>query len=348
MTSGEIHLDQLVAILDPDRRGGRRDIEDIADAINSLVRHADPADVPDIILATIRLGEQEGRWKAMRTVTVQRGRITLPSAITLTAPDREVDTLLEITEPLRPEIACWAQGLRLNAYQRHLVVAVSEWRRRTNGGRVPLATTRERAYEIVGDEKAFDGPSPRGGGTVWRPDRLNFDLLRCERVPTAPVWEPVTEIPQVPSPMVCVENHSTQRTLLKVLRAPRTAAPWAAVAWVQGRNTTPLASISTLPFPIARFDYMGDLDATGLKIAATACAIVRDAGIQAGPAHGLWTLLLAQPSCTGRRVGAREARAVSAWLPEDLRESARRLLVAGRRIPQEALRAELLLDAALI
>ncbi|MFE7115526.1 hypothetical protein ACFU99_08900 [Streptomyces sp. NPDC057654] len=346
MTPADIDLDQLTAVLDPDQRGGRRRTDDFAAAVHSLVRHTEPADVPDLILETIRRGEQEGRWKATRTVTVQRGRATLPSAITLTAPARTVDALLAITEPLRPEIACWAQGLRLNTYQRRIVVAANEWRKQTDGGRVPLATTNERAYELLGDEKAFSGWPPRGGATIWRSDRLNFDLLRCERVPTALVWEPVTEIPQGPAPMVCVENHSTYRTLLKVLRA-RTPASWAAVAWVQGHNTTPLGAIPALPFPVMRLDYMGDLDSTGLKIAATVCAIVHDAGIEAGPAQRLWALLLDQPSGAGRRVGAQEARAVSAWLPEGLREPARRLLIAGRRIPQEALRTELLLHVPL-
>jgi hypothetical protein len=33
---------------------------------------------------------------------------------------------------------------------------------------------------------------------------------------------------------------------------------WAAVAWVQGRNTAPIESLPCLPFPVTRMDYLGD------------------------------------------------------------------------------------------
>jgi hypothetical protein len=143
---------------------------------------------------------------------------------------------------------------------------VNDWLRRTNGGNVPIAAAAERAYELIRDEKAFDSTPPRGGAQLWGPGRLTFQLLRCERIPTPLTWESVT--PTVPgsAPIVCVENHATFRTLLRFLRA-HPHPPWTAVAWVQGRNTAPLESLPSLPFPVTRLDYLGDLDAAGLAIA---------------------------------------------------------------------------------
>src|SRR5690242_11303679 len=71
---------------------------------------------------------------------------------------------------------------------------------------------------------------------------------------------------RLPGPIVCVENHATFRTMLRFLR-DRPRPRWAAVAWVQGRNTAPLESLPSLPFPVSRLDYLGDFDAAGLEIA---------------------------------------------------------------------------------
>jgi hypothetical protein len=144
--------------------------------------------------------------------------------------------------------------------------------------------------------------------------------------------------------MVCVENHATFRTLLRVLRTS-SSPRWAGVAWVQGRNTAPLASLPDLPFVVTRLDYLGDLDPAGLAIAAAACATADRVGVPAGPADRLWALLIDQPSRVGRKVDEIDALQLVAWLSEELRERASALLVAGRTIPQEALRFDVLADA---
>jgi hypothetical protein len=46
----------------------------------------------------------------------------------------------------------------------------------------------------------------------------------------------------------------------------------------------------------------------------------------------------------GRNVDEIDALQLVAWLPEELRERASALLVAGRAIPQEALRFDVLAD----
>jgi hypothetical protein len=152
---------------------------------------------------------------------------------------------------------------------------------------VPVIAAAERAYELVRDEKAFDSTPPRGGATLWTPGRLSFPLLRCERIPTPLTWEPVTTVIGAPGPVICVENHATFRSIpcfaVRGLRTPE----WVAVAWIQGRNIAPLESMPDLPFTVTGLDYLGDLDAAGLTIAATACATAERKSIAARPAAAL-------------------------------------------------------------
>ena len=140
---------------------------------------------------------------------------------------------------------------------------------------------------------------------------------------------------------MCVENHATFRTMLRY-RRNQSRPQWAAVAWVQGRNTAPIESLPDLPFPVTRLDYLGDLDAAGLAIAATACATAETAGVPAGPAAPLWRLLINQSPRPDREVREADARKLTTWLPEQIRERAVDLLRSGKAIPQEALRCDVL------
>lgn len=337
-----IDIEALMAVLDPEGRGGRRHADELGVAIRALVPHISAAAIPELVRDIIRQGDAEGRWAAARSATVLRGRTTLPKWVALRSARPRAARLLPVGVPLRDELAHWAGALRLSDSQRQLLLAVNDWLRRTDGGNVPVAAAAERAYELTGDEKAFDSSPPRGGAQLWGPSRLTFELLRCERIPTPLTWEPVlTGIPGA-GPIVCVENHATFRTLLRVLRAE--ASPrWTAVAWVQGRNTAPLESLPDLPFPVSRLDYLGDLDAAGLEIAAAACTTAARAGIAAGPATQLWALLIQQPARTDRQIQQADARRLAAWLPGEIQERAIAILLSGRAIPQEALRFDVLI-----
>lgn len=333
-------IDQLIAVLDPDCRGGRRSIDEVAEALRSLAPHAHAAALSELLIDMLRRGEAEGKWTSTRA-TVRRGRLTLPRSLVLARRAVSSEKLQSIGSPLRSELAPWAATLLLSATQRELVVAVNQWLRRTSGGRVPIAAAAERAYELLGDEKAFDSHPPRGGATLWRPDRLTFSLLRCERVATPLTWEPTMTALGCDGPVVCVENHATFRTMLRVLRDQR-APSWTAVAWVQGRNTNPLLSLQDLPFSVTRLDYLGDLDPAGLEIAVSACAAANAAGVPAGPADQLWELLVSSPSRPGRPIEHEQAERLSTWLPETVSQRAVTLLVEGRCVPQEALRYDVL------
>jgi hypothetical protein len=226
------------------------------------------------------------------------------------------------------------------------LLAINDWLRRTNGRNTPIVEAAERAYELIGDEKGFDSTPPRGGAKLWGPNRLNFQLLRCQRTATPLTWESTTAAISQAGPLLCVENHATFRSLLRVLRAHPTP-PWTAVAWIQGRNTAPLESLPDLPFTVTRLDYLGDLDPAGLAIASEACAVVGRVGIRAGPADQLWILLASQLSRPGPMAQTVTARQLVDWLPIPIRDRAYTLLVTGRSIPQEALRFDILQRALL-
>jgi hypothetical protein len=336
-----IDLAALIAALDPDGKGGRRQADDVATALRTLNTDIEASAVPELVHETITRGEREGLWSVSRT-TVRRGRTVLPKTITLARTAPSPPKLTPVDVPLRRELAGWAATLRLSAVQRRVLLAVNDWLRRTDGGKVPVASVAERAYELLLDEKAFDSTPPRGGSTLWAQDRLTFQLLRCERLPTPLVWEPVTLDALRQGAVICVENHATFRTLLRVLRAHVAPPPWAAVAWVQGRNTAPLESLANLPFAVTRLDYLGDLDAAGLHIAAAVCATVERVGISARPAERLWSLLVAQPPRPNRPTSDTEAQELVMWLPSAIRDRARELLVSGQAVPQEALRLDVL------
>jgi hypothetical protein len=339
-----VDLDALVLALDPEGRGGRRDIDAFATELRKLAPGAGPGDVPELVRATLERGREAGLWSVAKA-TVRRGRSVLPKSVQLIRAVQAGDQRRPVGVPLRPELADWATSLDLLSGQRTVLLAVNDWLRRTNGGQVAVIPAAERAYELLGNEKAFDSTPPVGGETLWRPGRLNFGLLRCVRVPTPLTWEPAVSVVGPPGALVCVENHATFRSLLRVLRG-RTTPRWVAVAWIQGRNTAPLESVADLPFRVTRFDYLGDLDAPGLEIAATACATVSRFGIPAAPAETLWRLLADRPSRPGAAVAPGRARGLAEWLPEAVRDRSVALLTDGRAIPQEALRFDLI-DRAL-
>src|SRR6266508_4299432 len=128
-----VDLDRLLAHLDPDGRGGRRHVDEVATAICALAPHIDAAAVPELVRDTIQAGERQGMWSSTRTVTVHRGRTTLPKSIILPRSGAPADQLRPVAVPLRDELASWAATLPLSQTQRQVLLAVNDWLRRTPG-----------------------------------------------------------------------------------------------------------------------------------------------------------------------------------------------------------------------
>src|SRR6266498_3279346 len=118
-----VDLDRLLAHLDPDGRGGRRHVDEVATAICALAPHIDAAAVPELVRDTIQAGERQGMWSSTRTVTVHRGRTTLPKSIILPRSGAPADQLRPVAVPLRDELASWAATLPLSQTQRQVLLA---------------------------------------------------------------------------------------------------------------------------------------------------------------------------------------------------------------------------------
>ncbi|MEJ8280530.1 hypothetical protein [Pseudonocardia spirodelae] len=212
-----------------------------------------------------------------------------------------------------PELR-WADGVARPA---PVLLQVNDWLFR-HGARAQEVPLRERALEVTGDEKAFDGPLPRG---------LTLATLRARRVVPPLHTEAVGDGPV----LLVVENADTADSLVRALR--RDAGPVGAVAWGAG-NAFTASVLSLRPAPPAAVRYFGDLDPAGLRIPARASELAVAEGLPPVlPATGLYRALLAH----GRPAASSSVDAGGvAWLDPGLRGPVRDLFAAGTRLAQEA------------
>ncbi|WP_226367721.1 hypothetical protein [Pseudonocardia sp. ICBG162] len=181
---------------------------------------------------------------------------------------------------------------------------------------VPL---RERALEITGDEKAFDGPLPGG---------LTPEVLRARRV-VPPLHR--ERLPGDGPVLLVVGNADTLDSLRRAL-APD-PGPVGGLAWGAGNAFT--ASVLALrDDPPAAVRYFGDLDAAGLRIPRAASDLAEAHGLPpVRPATGLYRALLRH----GRPASSRTVdHSDVEWLDARLRGPVRDLFAAGARLAQEA------------
>lgn len=199
---------------------------------------------------------------------------------------------------------------------------VSEWLFR-GGTRADPAPLRERAFEITGDEKAFDGRLD---------DILTLDVLRAYRV-TLPLHRARVGDGRI---LLVVENSDTFDSLRRTL----TADPGRVgeIGWGAG-GAFESSVLSLRDDPPTEIRYFGDLDADGIRIPAAASALAEEADLpRIYPATGLYDLLLerGQPK-PSRRAGSEERiDDLLAWLDPAHRTRARDLLTGGSRLAQEA------------
>ena len=315
----------------------------LLDLLRDLEPDLEPDQLPDELAEIIEDGNGVV-WQTARTATTLIGTHTLPKFVLLHQSPPERDTRRPVDVGLRRELD-WAAGLPLSTAQRNVVEAVNQWLR-AGGDAAPWVTTRERAYQLLADEKAFDGVTPRGGKTLWQPERLTFDLLRCHRARIPLTWEPVDPTAGSDTgPLLIVENEATYYSALQALRHIGPApGRYIAVAYTVGNQAaTRLAALPQLPIRPTWAGYLGDLDLAGLKIAGDATRTCHLHGVPTGPADALWRMLVDQPDRPADKAATPSAAlAATAWLPDDIAADAAELLAAGRRIPQEALRYDLL------
>ena len=105
-------------------------------------------------------------------------------------------------------------------------------------------------------------------------------------------------------------------------------------------NQVALAAESIVEFGtgvcIDHWEYVGDLDPAGVRIALDVQARMAAMGETLIPWIDYWTALARLPA--GNPVGALSDVSVEAWLGDELAAVVRQRWQAGERVPQEALR----------
>lgn len=255
--------------------------------------------------------------------TVEPGTPPLPTQVTLLRPEQPAR---------RPEApVVWHPRLRDadgRPDPRGVLLAVNRWLFAQRGEPEPVPV-RERALEITGDEKAFDG----GLGpvlTLWvlRAYRVVLPLHR-ERLGDGPV-------------LLVVENSDTYDSLRRVLADD--PASIGEIGWGAGAAFTS-SVLSMTDRPPGAISYFGDLDAAGLRIPAAASVLAEDAGLPpVRPATPLYGLLFEHGREQGGRVSVapERARDLADWLDPPHRDRAETLLTGGVRLAQEAVGARVL------
>jgi hypothetical protein len=216
---------------------------------------------------------------------------------------------------------------------------------RDGGASRPTVPMRERSLELFGDEKRLD---KLAATRLFVSRALTLDLLRCHSVPIPFVsqWVPGVSDSRGTT-LLIAENHHTYASLLEVTRHSVAAGgPARHVGYgTGGQFPSAVLSVPLLEPKPDRIVYFGDVDLKGLQIPAAANASANHAGLPAVvPAFPLYVLLFdAQHRCPAMQVSADAAVEAAAWLGP-LAERARDVLVAGYRLPQEAVGYELLMN----
>ncbi len=225
----------------------------------------------------------------------------------------------------------WALSARLTLGQVAQLRVINGWLR-DRGRDADVVPLRERSLEVLGHEKALDAMLMT---TVFGPTRLTLDHLRTFR--THPPL-PVTRVGNGPVLLV-VENDNTFHSISTVLRDDPGTVGY--VAWgAGGAFEASVRSAGDLP-GIERVRYFGDIDMAGLRIPRNAADTAgRESLPPVTPAVELYEALLATSVRQHGQspVPTESADALSAWLGEPhLVGEVRELLIAGVRVPQEAL-----------
>lgn|GEM_PF-6299223 len=192
---------------------------------------------------------------------------------------------------------------------------------------------RERSYELLGDEKpstrsAAAGCSPRksvpGGLALRAPPAAHRLLVSQRRTAT-----------------LLVENHTTAHTLARWLH------PTGQVGTIIYSAGSQLPQIlASLPEAhTGPLYYFGDVYLRGVEIAADGDLRTDELGLgPLCPAAGPYRLLLdiGTPMPAKSRLRSPSGPHVYAWLPDDTRHQTENIIAAEQRIPQEAVRTDIL------
>lgn len=231
------------------------------------------------------------------------------------------------------------------------IAIIQAWIEQNRGVDTPVASRRQRAYQIFNDEKAFDGK--HGERLIRRMTEKGISMQAIKVAPNRPVHFTGFFTLGADKPFIMVENLDTYDEIVKLLRGRKHAKLFGTkvggVIFGGGCKASVSHALDDYLAEIGyRFNYVyyvGDIDREGARIVEQA----RNANVVEIRLHaGMYRAMLAEHKRRVKAGGECEPAAAKQGVPQNLaatikdlpmvtRVQFRNVLREGGRIPQEIL-----------
>lgn len=231
------------------------------------------------------------------------------------------------------------------------ITIIQAWIEQNRGADMPVASRRQRAYQIFNDEKAFDGK--HGERLIRRMTEKGISMQAIKVAPNRPVHFTGFFTLGADKPFIMVENLDTYDEIVKLLRGRKHAKLFGTkvggVIFGGGCKASVSHALDDYLAEIGyRFNYVyyvGDIDREGARIVEQA----RNANVVEIRLHaGMYRAMLAEHKRRVKAGGECEPAAANQGVPQNLaatikdlpmvtRVQFRNVLREGGRIPQEIL-----------
>ena len=231
------------------------------------------------------------------------------------------------------------------------IAIIQAWIEQNRGADTPVASRRQRAYQILNDEKAFDGK--HGERLIRRMTEKGISMQAIKVAPNRPVHFTGFFTLGADKPFIMVENLDTYDEIVKLLRGRKHAKLFGTkvggVIFGGGCKASVSHALDDYLAEIGyRFNYVyyvGDIDREGARIVEQA----RNANVVEIRLHaGMYRAMLAEHKRRVKAGGECEPAAANQGVPQNLaatikdlpmvtRVQFRNVLREGGRIPQEIL-----------
>lgn len=231
------------------------------------------------------------------------------------------------------------------------IAIIQAWIEQNRGVDTPVASRRQRAYQIFNDEKAFDGK--HGERLIRRMTEKGISMQAIKVAPNRPVHFTGFFTLGADKPFIMVENLDTYDEIVKLLRGRKHAKLFGikvgGVIFGGGCKASVSHALDDYLAEIGyRFNYVyyvGDIDREGARIVEQA----RNANVVEIRLHaGMYRAMLAEHKRRMKAGGECEPAAANQGVPQNLaatikdlpmvtRVQFRNVLREGGRIPQEIL-----------
>lgn len=231
------------------------------------------------------------------------------------------------------------------------IAIIQAWIEQNRGADTPVASRRQRAYQIFNDEKAFDGK--HGERLIRRMTEKGISMQAIKVAPNRPVHFTGFFTLGADKPFIMVENLDTYDEIVKLLRGRKHAKLFGikvgGVIFGGGCKASVSHALddylAEIGYRFTYIYYVGDIDREGARIVEQA----RNANVVEIRLHaGMYRAMLAEHKRRVKAGGECEPAAANQGVPQNLaatikdlpmvtRVQFRNVLREGGRIPQEIL-----------